>query len=216
MQLKPDYAPAHHWRGLNLTLMGRFSDADAELRKAQVLDPQSLMITEGLAENFYYWRRYDDVMVQAKHLLQLDPQMPAALILLAQSEVEKGMYAQAGTVIGQFGTEPGMDDAALFNTALISVATGKRDRALHIGARLETTTISRSFLANLYARLNMPDKAFQLLDEAYAQHDPHFAYLQLDPCLDDLRNDQRYRGLVSKLHSDMPDRVQSGRESASR
>ncbi len=50
--LNPGYATAHHWAGLNLTAMGQFEDANAELRKAQELDPLSPMISEGLSENY--------------------------------------------------------------------------------------------------------------------------------------------------------------------
>ena len=46
-KLNPGYATAHHWAGLNLTAMGCFDEAERELRKAQLLDPLSLMISEG-------------------------------------------------------------------------------------------------------------------------------------------------------------------------
>jgi hypothetical protein len=50
----------------------------------------------------------------------------------------------------------------------------------------------------------MPDRAFYWLDQAYAQHDPHFAYLRLDPLYDNLREHSRYRELVRKLDSTEP------------
>jgi serine/threonine-protein kinase len=68
VQLSPNYATAHQWLGLILKGQGRFGEADAELRQAQLLDPLSPMITEGVAENYYYWRRYDDAIAQLDEL----------------------------------------------------------------------------------------------------------------------------------------------------
>ena len=41
VELSPGYATAHHWLGAILSTQGRFEEADAELRKAQLLDPLS-------------------------------------------------------------------------------------------------------------------------------------------------------------------------------
>jgi adenylate cyclase len=71
VELNPSYATAHHWYGVILTGVGRFQEAEAELPQAQVLDPLSPMITEGLVENFYYWRRYDSAIQQAQRIHEM-------------------------------------------------------------------------------------------------------------------------------------------------
>ncbi|MBV9180654.1 MAG: winged helix-turn-helix domain-containing protein, partial [Acidobacteria bacterium] len=78
LQLDPRDAAAHHWRGLNLTILGRFDEAEPEFRKAQLLDPASPMIEDGLAENFYYSRRFDDAISELQSMLHADPGIPAA------------------------------------------------------------------------------------------------------------------------------------------
>src|SRR5262249_49845581 len=50
IELNPGYATAHHWYAWHLSLLGRNDDATAEMRKAQSLDPLSLIINADLAE----------------------------------------------------------------------------------------------------------------------------------------------------------------------
>ena len=72
-------------------LSGEFAAADAEFRKAQVLDPLSPMISEGLAENFYDARRYDDTIATVQHM----PNPKVGWVVLTNAYIFKGMYEQA-------------------------------------------------------------------------------------------------------------------------
>lgn len=44
-ELNPSYAHAHQWNGLNLCAQGRLEEAIAEMKRAQELDPLSLIIS---------------------------------------------------------------------------------------------------------------------------------------------------------------------------
>ena len=55
-------------------------------------------------------------------------------------------------------------------------------------------------IAEVYAFRNQPDKAFEWLDRAYAQHDPGLMETRVDPLLKNLHNDQRYVSLLRKLN----------------
>jgi len=50
IELNPDYATAHHWYAWHLSLLGRFDEALAEMRKEESLDSLSLIINADLAE----------------------------------------------------------------------------------------------------------------------------------------------------------------------
>src|SRR6202044_1319192 len=50
IELNPGYATAHHWYAWHLSLLGKFDEAIAEMKKAQNLDPLSLIINADLAE----------------------------------------------------------------------------------------------------------------------------------------------------------------------
>src|SRR6202021_3316569 len=50
IELNPGYATAHHWYAWHLSLLGRYDEAIAEMKKAESLDPLSLIINSDLAE----------------------------------------------------------------------------------------------------------------------------------------------------------------------
>ncbi|MGA7632928.1 MAG: winged helix-turn-helix domain-containing protein [Terriglobales bacterium] len=49
IELNPGYATAHHWYAWHLSLLGRYDEAIAEMRKAENLDPLSRIIREDIA-----------------------------------------------------------------------------------------------------------------------------------------------------------------------
>ena len=69
--LNPGYATAHHWHAWHLIVMGRHVEALAELRKAESLDPLSLIINSDLADALCIARLYDDSIQQSRRVLEL-------------------------------------------------------------------------------------------------------------------------------------------------
>jgi tetratricopeptide (TPR) repeat protein len=60
----PGYATAHHWYAWHLSVSGRYDEAIPEMRKAENLDPLSLIIDADLAELLLIARLYDDSVQQ--------------------------------------------------------------------------------------------------------------------------------------------------------
>jgi tetratricopeptide (TPR) repeat protein len=54
-------------------------------------------------------------------------------------------------------------------------------------------------LARVCAALEEKDQALKWLEEAYAEHHPHMAWLKRDPCLDPLRSDPRFQDLLRRM-----------------
>ncbi len=60
IELNPGYATAHLWYAWHLIVLGQFTDGIAELRKAESLDPLSLIIGADLADALCIAHRYDE------------------------------------------------------------------------------------------------------------------------------------------------------------
>src|SRR5881392_2453289 len=72
IELKPNYATAHHWLGAGpLVDLGRFDDAIAHGKRAIELDPLSPIINADLGLTLYFARHYDDAIVQLRKPLVL-------------------------------------------------------------------------------------------------------------------------------------------------
>jgi TolB-like protein len=201
IELEPNYAPAHHWAGLNYMEIGQFATAEAEFRAAQVLDPLSPMITEGLVENFYHQRRYDEAISTVLNM----PNGKVGWVVLAEAYILEGRYQETFTL-------PEVAHPADVNGWLLRadalVRSGDRPGGLKIlgdlGHNGRSSGVSPDYippgrLAWGYAMAGEKERAFTWLEKAYEQHDPTLADLKIDPGFDDLRSDPRYIDLVKKV-----------------
>ena len=94
--LNPNYATAHHWLGSDLLVpLKRFDEALAEMRRAEELDPLSLVIGTNVGDTLLYHRRYDEAIAQYKRVLTLDPNFQYARFELGYGFHLKGMFREA-------------------------------------------------------------------------------------------------------------------------
>lgn len=75
--------------------MGQFDAAIAEIKRAQELDPLSLIINTDAGWIFYLARRYDQAIEQCRKTLEVDSQFTQAHHWLVCAYVGKGMFAEA-------------------------------------------------------------------------------------------------------------------------
>ncbi len=200
--LNPGYATAHHWAGLNLTAMGKFEDADAELRKAQELDPLSPMISEGLYENYYSWHRFDDAIQSIRTLQARNSTAYAGFsggIALAYEA--KGMYPQAEAIWRQM-LDRESNDLYVVRLAEAQAFQGHLKEARVALERIERkpdNDVSPSNLARAHVALGETDAAIALLQRAYRERDPDVTTVKYDPVLAALAPDPRFQQLVQSV-----------------
>src|SRR4029077_2151429 len=73
IELNPGYPTAHQWYSWHLMMMGRNREGIRELRKAESLDPLSLIISADIADAFCVSHLYDEAVEQSKKALEMDP-----------------------------------------------------------------------------------------------------------------------------------------------
>src|SRR3989449_960333 len=76
ISFNPNYPTAHHWHGEYLLWMGRDDEGLAELKRAQELDPLSLVISMWLAETYFRKGDTDAAIKQSNKVLELDRDFP--------------------------------------------------------------------------------------------------------------------------------------------
>src|SRR5260370_7596241 len=94
IELNPGYATAHHWYAWHLSLMGRYDEAIVEMRKAENLDPLSIIINADLAELLVLAHSYDESIRQSPKTIEMDPNFALAHNQLAQPYLQKPMPNQ--------------------------------------------------------------------------------------------------------------------------
>jgi tetratricopeptide (TPR) repeat protein len=115
--LNPGYATAHHWYAWHLIVMGRNSEGIFELRKAESLDPLSLIISADVADALCIAHLYDESVRQIKKTLEMDPNFAVAHYQPGQAFEQKRMPDEA---IAEFQRAIELSgDCAAFDSNLI-------------------------------------------------------------------------------------------------
>jgi Flp pilus assembly protein TadD len=201
----PSNANAHHWFGLNLLAVGRFAEAEAEIRRAQLLDPLSLHIGANIGAVYYCSRRYRDTVEQERKILKLDPHLPQAQLLLARGYEGLGQFAEAREILERM-PKTGNSGGLLADLGHVYAVSGQRDQARRIVEMMTTMAKTRHVtphhLAFVQAGLGHKNEALALLEMSYEQHDAPLAFLKVDPRWDPLRGDPRFQQLLHELHLD--------------
>jgi TolB-like protein/DNA-binding winged helix-turn-helix (wHTH) protein/Tfp pilus assembly protein PilF len=199
--LNPGYATAHHWYAWHLMVIGRTDEGILELRKAESLDPLSLIIRADLADALCIAHRYSESVQQSERTLEMDPNFAIGHYELGQAFVQKQMYNEA---IAEFqrAIELAGDNAAFdSNLAYVYAVSGRRDDALKMAQDLETrasaSSAADSNIALIYVGLVDNDKAMIWLNKAYqARFNPS---ILLRPAFDPLRSDARFQDLRQRI-----------------
>jgi len=201
--LEPDhnYPTAHHWYGMYLVARGRFDQAIAEVERAQQLDPLSLAINTDLGLVLYLARRYDEAVQQYRAAMDLDPGFPDARVGLLMAYNEIGMFHQP---VSEFLRSPetfSRDIASRLEEAYLqSGVTGYWRAYLELAETPGTDVACSPYVrARLYAEIGDEGRALRWLDKAYAERDGGLSLLRVDPGLDDLRAEPRFRAVLERI-----------------
>lgn len=199
--LNPGYATAHQWYGLQLSALSRFDEAIAEIRKAESLDPLSLIISADVADVLFAARKYDEATEQSRKTMEMDPNFPIAHYELGQALAQKKMYGPAIIELQKASELSGGDTTCIAVLGYAYAAAGKSGEALKLLNELKNRPNQRfSYAAHealIYASLGDRDQAMGFLEKAYQEH---FDALALrSPAFDPLRSDPRFQNLMRRI-----------------
>jgi TolB-like protein/Flp pilus assembly protein TadD len=199
LALNPNFASAHATYAFYLLRVGRISEGLAEIKRDLKLDPVSgrSFLNAGFA--YYFARQYDQALAYMKRGYQLEPNPGVFSFPFGAAYAERGDYAKAVHNFQQLGDQP----HALGHLGNLYARMGKAEEARAILPKLEERVakdgLGRYEIALIYAGLGDRDQAFAWLEKSLAAHDKGMTYLKIDPCLDPLRNDPRFRDLIRRV-----------------
>ncbi len=201
MELSPGYATAHHWYAWHLALLGQYDEAIAEMKKAESLDPLSLIINADLAELLVLAHSYDEAIRQSRKTIEMDPNFAMAHNQLAQAYLQKHMYDQAIAELQNAVQLSGGSPTCIANLARAYTFSGKRSEAMKLLDDLKSSSTARyshsSEIAAIYASLGDKDEAMNWLEKGYEERFNPGVLIR--PGFDPLRSDPRFQDLVHRV-----------------
>ncbi len=203
IQINSKYETAHHWLGnMPLQAMGRFDEAIAAGRVAEILDPRSRIISADTGQNLFFARLYPEAISQFKRALEIDPDFSYAHYYLGATYHASGKLNEA---INEYRTSLKLNEDPYVKALLIRslVKANQRDEALklldEIEKERECQYVQSVVFALAYGALGDMDKAFEWLEKDVNERAIYPAYYAVDPTYDDLKDDPRFATLKQRV-----------------
>jgi TolB-like protein/tetratricopeptide (TPR) repeat protein/RIO-like serine/threonine protein kinase len=181
-----------------LTVRGRHPESIAASRKAEERTPLSVSASRKVAWSYYMARQYDAAIQQLRRTLDIEPDYVPAHTLLGRAYLLKGMWADGIKELESAGTE--YEEMLALGYAM----AGRQSDANRLLDKMLSPSykypIAAYDLALVYAALGDKGQALDRLEAAYTEKNPAIVHLAVDPMLDPIRGEHRFRALLERLH----------------
>ena len=207
LELNPNYATGRQWYAGYLASVGRVDEALVQIKRAQELDPLSLIINAGVGLHLYDARRYDEAIEQLQKTIELEPNFVPAHAWLGMVYTKKSKYQEAilefQTAMKILGDKPEDSEDIMALMGYTYAVSGNRKEALNILSALKEMAkqhyVSSEYIALVYAGLGDKDAAFEWIQKAIDERAGWVARLKIEPLIDNLRSDPRYKEMLRQI-----------------
>jgi len=201
LALSPNNAAAHHWYARHLEQLGREKEALGEITAALQNDPLSPTIRVAKGKILFDAHRYREAVDSSKTALDLEPSFASAYQVLAQAYAHLGEQTKAVEAATKYVELSQGSGWALLELAYVHAVAGNRAECDRIVS--EVTARSGEFspydMATIRSAWHDPDGAMTWLEKAIAAHSVDVILIRVDPRLDNVRSDSRFRELLTRV-----------------
>jgi adenylate cyclase len=200
LALNPSYSHARASYGHLLWELGRADEALREVKLAEELDPNSVQYVSWLVQLLIQMRRLDETAVKLEKLKELDREGFEYLGLLSYYHYARSELDRALQLTDRMDEiRPG--ESGLHRT-WIYAAMGRREDAWKVIREQEKPAAKRPLtdLAMMHAVVGDLDGCFRYLSEAADQKDIPLQFWRIEPVLEPVRSDPRFKQLLKQLN----------------
>ena len=203
LELSPSYPTAHQWYGEYKVAMGRFEEAKAGIKRAQELDPTSLILSSVEGWIYYIARDYDRAITLCRSAVETEASFYPAHFWLGQAYEKKGLYREAIASYEKAVSLSASSPETLASLGHAYAARGETAKAQKVLDQLKALSkrryISPYFTALIYEGLGDKDRAIEYLEKGLDERSRSMPFLKVDPMLDSLRRDLRFTELIKQV-----------------
>lgn len=155
------------------------------------------MVNRLYGEVLIFSRRYDEGLAQLKKTVEMDPGFPTTYFALSNVYRLMGKYAESVEAFARF--QEFYDRAQTAAFARASFAAGGWQGFLRDMTSKRPEGFSPYMAAIFFAQLGEKDKAFADLVKGFENRDYMLRFLKIDPSVDTLRDDPRFKELMRRM-----------------
>jgi tetratricopeptide (TPR) repeat protein len=203
IELNPRYSVARQWHSWFQVAMGQTELAVAEGRQALALDPASVSIRRSMGWLHYYARQPEQALEQLRRALAMNPTAEENHRLLGLAYAQVGQWDEAAAAFREALTVSDSPALAIAGLGLVAAGRGRPEEARAVledlAARRRDGYVSPVAFCQVYTALGELDAAFEWIERAYQERRGWLAYLNVEPTVDGLRADPRFRQMLQRM-----------------
>ena len=207
IELNPDHADTHLWYSWMLLALGRrdaaFDEIEQTMSIVQETDPHRLVAVHTTrAAAYYFGREYQRAVGECEKAERLAPQYFMQHFIAGRAHMRLNNYAKA---IKHLKSAIGTGEMPLMEAALglAYAVSGKKGLTAKLAEQFKATAKKRyippTYFGMLFAGLGDRDKALEWLEKAFHERADGLTWLNVEPMLDEVRNDPRFQDLIRRI-----------------
>lgn len=206
IEAEPGDATAHQWYAILLATLGRASESIEEMERALELDPLSLIINAEIGWVYYWAGDLERAIQEYERTLAMEPGLEINREFLWQAYEQSGRFdraiEQARELLELRGRSNEQADAFAAELERAHADSGvlgywrKRLELATGETRYATYIDSPLYIAVMHVTLGEIDKALARLQSAVEENSPFVNFVLVQPGLEPLHDDPRFRAIV--------------------
>ena len=204
IELNPNYATAPHWFSDVLSSVGRFDEALDQIKRAQELDPLSLIIKAMVGEKLFWAGKQDLGIEVLQKQIAIDPGFAMAHIKLADIYIRKGKLPEAIAEVEILHRQEGSGTYALDVLGLAYACAGRTNdaqKALSQMLELQRQGLDhRVTIALIQHKLGDDASALDSLEEALKERADGLENVHTDPLWKSLHSHPRVQAILKRMN----------------
>jgi len=196
-ELSPANPTANDLLARVIVYVGKLDEAEKQARQAVELDPLAFPAQNNLSRILWYEGKLDEADKIARKAAELQPTAASSRRWQVLVAIQRG---DSDLALREAKMEPD-ENYRRFELALAHYARKDRVAADAALTDLLANRVGVAYqIAQVYAVRGERDKALEWLQISFDEHDTGTLALLVDPLLRDLRDDPRYKALVTKMN----------------
>jgi DNA-binding winged helix-turn-helix (wHTH) protein/tetratricopeptide (TPR) repeat protein len=212
IELSPNYAIGHAWYAQYLAAIGKANESIREIRVAESLDPQSLVISANVGWMLYLGRRYDEALEQCRKTLEMDPAFWVPLNVFGAASLKRAADKEAFEYWMKMKSIQGASPHQIVSfkeayaksgwkgVLLETIASSKRPKSKTEYPYIDHSDRDPGEMSLLYSSVGDRDQALKWLEKAHSRRDWKLMMLNVNPAYDNVRQEPRFRKLLYTLN----------------
>jgi TolB-like protein/Tfp pilus assembly protein PilF len=204
MKMNPHLATAPHWLALVCLLpLGRLDEALEMFQLALERDPSSVIINTHLGLLLYMRREYEQAILQLQLAVDLQPDLYEAQWALGRAYIQSCRFDEALACFRKTRELASGKASAIAALSYCYARMEDHPKALELLQELETLSdsvyVSPYNFAKIHAGLGNHEAALEWLEQAEEDRSPRLTWIKVDPVVDPLREDPRFRRILQRI-----------------